>query len=425
MEQRQRALLIGVNINNGSKFRESMEELKNLAIACELEVVGNLEQNLKAVNTIYYIGSGKVDEVKVLIGELEAEVLIFNNELTPSQLRNLEKALDRRVIDRTALILEIFARRAKTREAKLQVEVARLKYALPRLIGSNESLGRQGAGAGIKNRGAGETKLELDRRKIEHKIVELNKELDQINNERNTQRKKRNKEGLPTVALVGYTNAGKSTIMNTIVEIYKGSDEKKVFEKDMLFATLETSVRSIRLPDNKIFLLSDTVGFVSDLPHDLVKAFRSTLQEVCEADLLIHVVDFSNPNYKQQRQVTLDTLKQIGAEDIPILYAYNKIDLVEHDILEAEGDNVFISAKKNIGIDKLIDLISEKIFTDYVHCQMLIPFDRGNILSYLNQNAHIQSRVYISEGTLLSLECKTADYARYQEFLVEKEVVFC
>jgi GTP-binding protein HflX len=417
MREKQKALLIGVNINNRVDFKDSMEELNNLALACDIEVVGKLEQNLKAINTVSYIGSGKVEEVMSLINETNAEILIFNNELSPSQLRNIEKKLECRVMDRTTLILEIFAKRARTREAKLQVEVARLKYMLPRIIGSYESLERQRGGVGINNRGSGEKKLELDRRKIEQKIFELSKELDLLSNERQTQRKKRDKAELPTVALVGYTNTGKSTIMNALVELYNKFEDKKVLEKDMLFATLETSIRNIKLQDNKTFLLADTVGFVSDLPHDLVKAFRSTLEEVCEADLLIHVIDFSNSNYKQQIQVTLETLKQIGGENIPIIYAYNKIDLVDFYIPKNQGNSIYISAKKNIGLDSLINLISQKIFTQYAQCEMLIPYDKGYIISYLNENANIKSTVYKSNGTLLTLECKQVDYKRYQQFL--------
>jgi GTPase len=414
---KERAILIGVNINNQPSFKESMEELDNLAQACDIEVAGTLEQNLKAVNTAYYIGSGKVEEVKPLIAGTNAEVLIINNELSPSQLRNLEKELKIKIIDRTSLILEIFARRAKTREAKLQVEVAYLKYILPRLVGLNESLGRQGGGVGTINRGSGETKLELNRRKIEQKISELNKELVLISNERQTRRKRRNKADLPTVALVGYTNTGKSTIMNAMVESYKKSEGKKVLEKDMLFATLDTSVRSIKLPDNKTFLLSDTVGFVSDLPHDLIKAFRSTLEEVREADLLIHVVDFSNPNYKQQIEVTVDTLKQIGAEDIPVIYAYNKVDLVQDKVPDIQDDSIYISAKKNIGMDSLVNAIRQKVFTQYAQCMMLIPYDMGSIVSYFNENADVKSADYGSNGALLALDCKLADYERYQQFL--------
>jgi GTP-binding protein HflX len=418
MEERIKALLVGANLNNKSDFNESMEELSNLAVACDFQVVGAVVQNLKSTNNSHYIGTGKIKEVLALIEEKQSDVVIFNNELTPSQLRNLEKVLKIRILDRTALILEIFAKRAKTHEAKLQVEVANLKYMLPRLIGSREALGRQSGGVGTKNKGAGEKKLELDRRKIEERIVGLNKELEASVFQRQTQRKKRNKKDLPLVALVGYTNAGKSTIMNGMIDSFKDSEEKKVFEKDMLFATLETSVRSITLSDNKNFLLSDTVGFVSDLPHELIKAFRSTLEEVCEADLLIHVVDYSNPNYKHQIEVTKDTLNQIGAGDIPVIYAYNKIDLTDNFIPVEENDIACISAKKKIGMDNLIELISEKIFTDYVHCKMLIPYDKGNIISYLREKANIKSTQYENQGTLLALECTRIDFEKYNEFLI-------
>lgn len=364
MEQKQKALLVGVNLNNKSDFKESMEELSNLALACDFQVTGEVTQNLKASNNPLYIGTGKVKEVLYLIEETQSNVIIFNNELSPSQLRNLEKALKCRILDRTALILEIFAQRAQTHEAKLQVEVANLKYMLPRLIGSRENLGRQSGGVGTKNKGTGEKKLELDRRKVEERIVALNRELENVVFQRQTQRKRRSKNHIPVVALVGYTNAGKSTVMNAMIDSFKISEEKKVFEKNMLFATLETSVRSIVLPDNKNFLLSDTVGFVSNLPHDLVKAFRSTLEEVSEADLLIHVVDYSNPNYKHQIEVTKDTLNQIGAGDIPVIYAYNKVDLVESTVLLEESDAAYISAKKKVGIDKLIELISKRIFKE-------------------------------------------------------------
>lgn len=365
-----------------------------------------------------------MNELKGIIAGVDAEIIIFNNELSPSQLRNLEKTLEIDILDRTSLILKIFASRAKTREAKLQVEVSRLKYMLPRLVGANKNLNRQAgsvgsgnSGDGTRNRGEGETKLELDRRQIEQRIIELNKQLQLIEGERKTQRKKRNKEGLPTVALVGYTNTGKSTIMNTMVELYNKGEEKKVLEKDMLFATLETSVRSIRLPDNKSFLLSDTVGFVRDLPHDLVKAFRSTLEEACQADLLIHVVDYSNPNYKQQIEVTLETLRQIGAGNISMIFAYNKIDLVGSNIPDSNENEVYISARTNIGLDKLIGAVSKRIFTQYIKCQMLIPYDKGSILSYLNENANIYSTDYQDKGTFINLECKQSDYVRYKQFV--------
>ncbi len=417
MEQKQKAILVGVQLNNQQDFTDSMEELFNLANACDLEVVGEKIQKLNGLNISYYLGKGKIQEVLALLAEKNANLVIFNDELSPSQIRNLEEILECRVIDRTVLILDIFAQRAKTREAQLQVEVAKLQYMLPRLIGLGESLGRQGGSSGLKNRGSGETKLELDRRKIEDRISGLNKELETLVTQRQNQRKKRKKKEIPVIALVGYTNTGKSTLMNAMIDVFNPSTEKQVFEKDMLFATLETSVRSIKLPDNKSFLLTDTVGFISKLPHHLIKAFRSTLEEVAEADLLIHVIDYSNPQYNQQMKVTRETLKELGADNIPVIYAYNKTDLLNVEIPKITEDCVYISAKRKEGIVDLVNVIGQKAFTDYVHCEMLIPYDKGNIVSYLNDNATIKSTLYEGSGVLISLECKEADYERYQQYV--------
>ncbi len=411
-----KGIVVGININNENGFEESMVELKNLCMACDIEAIGELVQNSKQINKVHYIGSGKLDELKSLVNSEEVDIVIFNNELSSSQLRNIEKAIECEVIDRTALILSIFAERAKTREAKLQVEVARLQYLLPRLIGANENLGRQSGGVGTKNKGAGEKKLELDRRKIEAKIAALNKELEELKHQRETQRNLRRKSSVPQIALVGYTNAGKSSIMNSMIDTFKDSEEKKVFEKDMLFATLETSIRSIKLDDNKKILLSDTVGFVSNLPHNLIKAFRSTLEEVCEADLLLHVVDISNPDYKHHIKVTNETLKEIGAESVPMIYVYNKIDLVDDYLTEKNG--VYISAKKNLGIDKLVETISNKVFNNYINCNMFIPYYKGNLLSYLNDNARVIDRKYRNDGTELSIECSNIDYEKYREYVI-------
>lgn len=411
-----KGIVVGININNENGFEESMVELKNLCMACDIEAIGELVQNSKQINKAHYIGSGKLDELKSLVNSEEVDIVIFNNELSSSQLRNIEKAIECEVIDRTALILSIFAERAKTRESKLQVEVARLQYLLPRLIGANENLGRQSGGVGTKNKGTGEKKLELDRRKIEAKIAALNKELEELKHQRETQRNLRKKSSVPQIALVGYTNAGKSSIMNSMIDTFKDSEEKKVFEKDMLFATLETSIRSIKLDDNKKFLLSDTVGFVSNLPHNLIKAFRSTLEEVCEADLLLHVVDISNPDYKHHLKVTNETLKEIGAESVPMIYVYNKIDLVDDYLTDKNG--VYISAKKNLGIDKLVETISNKVFNNYINCNMFIPYDKGNLLSYFSDNARIIDRKYRNDGTELSIECSNIDYEKYREYVI-------
>ncbi len=418
MDQKQRAMLVGVNINNQIDFKESMEELENLAVAYEMEIVAQAEQNLKSVNKKFYIGSGKVKELKSFLDTTELDAVIFNNELSPSQLRNLERALEYKIMDRTSLILEIFARRAQTREAKLQVEVAGLKYMLPRLVGLNEAMDQQYGGVGVTSRGGGEKQISLDRRKIEEKITELEKELKSVELERETQRKRRSRSGLPHVALVGYTNAGKSTVMNVMMDLSQRPDSKKVLEKDMLFATLDTSVRKILLPDKREFLLSDTVGFVSKLPHDLVKAFRSTLEEVRNADLLLHIADASNPNCQQQIKVTEETLKKIGAGELPTIYVYNKAELTEMRIPYIKGDEIYISAAERIGFEELFELISKKIFIEYVDCSMLIPYDQSKATAYLNENAFIKTISYESGGTLLTMECRQSDYNRYRDFVI-------
>ena len=375
-----------------------------------------MEQNLKKINPTFYMGSGKIEELRDLIEEMNAEIIVFNNELSASQIKNIEEEVKCSIIDRTALILDIFANRAKTREAKLQVEVARLQYELPRLIGANENLGRQSGGVGTKNRGAGETKLELDRRRIEDRIASLNKELEILKYQRNTQKNKRKKSSIPNVALVGYTNAGKSSVMNVLVEKFINKEDKKVFEKNMLFATLETYVRNIKLHNNKSFLLYDTVGFVGDLPHNLVKAFRSTLEEVCDADLLVHIIDISNPNYKNQIDVTNETLSQIGADNIPMIYVYNKIDLIDLDKLD--NNKILISAKRDIGIDRLIESICEKVFEDYIRFKLKIPYSEGKMISNIMENATILDSEYIEDGVIFNIECSEKEYVKYKQYII-------
>lgn len=416
----EKAILVGVNLRNDAHFDYSMEELQNLAEALNVEVVGVVTQNLERVTPSHYVGTGKIEEIKNFYEEAQANLVIFNDELSPSQIRNLERDLATKVIDRTMLILDIFGRRAKTREAQMQVELAQLQYMLPRLVGLHASLSRQGGGTGggFKNRGAGETKLELDRRKIEDQIAKIKKDLEQVKDQRETQRKQRRKNALPVVSIVGYTNAGKSTIMNQLLAEIGQEEHKQVFEKDMLFATLETSVRQIELPDKKTFLLTDTVGFVSKLPHHLVKAFRSTLEEARDAVLLLHVVDVSNSEHGFMMDVTNETLKAVGVEGIPTIYVYNKADLAQVPYPVVSGDNIWVSAKQGVGLEELIQLVRQHIFSDYVTCEMLIPYDQGNIVSYLNEHASVSNTAYEEGGTLLSLEVKEADYAKYQQYVV-------
>lgn len=429
--QNEKAIIVGVNLNNRKDFNESMEELKNLADACQIQVVGRVEQNLRNPHTKYYVGTGKLEEIKMECDDQEATMVIFNHELSPSQLRNLEKTLNTKIVDRTNLILEIFEKRAKTRESKLQVEVAHLKYLLPRLVGSYEALGRQSGGVGTKNKGVGEKKLELDRRRVEEQIHELSVELERLTIERETQRKRRSISEIPSIAMVGYTNSGKSTLMNAMLDHYMKNDQKKVFEKDMLFATLETSVRQIKLDDNKRFVLSDTVGFVSELPHDLVKAFRSTLDEVRHADLLLHVVDCSNENFENQIKVTLETIESLDAQSIPMIYVFNKIDRIKGDdrfdtlkeqltkrFVRENRKMVMISAKTHEGLQDLVMSIKEEAFSSYKQCSLDIPYSDGKTFAYINENAHILHSEYDETTIHLDVECSERDYERLKPFIV-------
>lgn len=421
-ETREEAILIGVNLGN-ENFEKQFAELEALANACNIDVVGKITQNLNAVNNALYVGTGKLTEINEMVKGLNASLIIFNNELTSTQLRNLEKHLDVPIMDRTSLILRIFQDRAKTREAKLQVEVAKLKYMLPRLKGLHSSLGRQGGGSGgasPANKGSGEKKLELDKRRIEQKLTEYKKELDNLVYERENQRKQRKKSGIPNVALAGYTNAGKSTLMNAFVDMTSENEDKKVLEKDMLFATLETSVRKITLENNKSFLLSDTVGFVDELPHMLIKAFRSTLEEISQADVILHVVDFSDPDYERYIKVTEETLKELGAEDIPVIYIYNKADLKLESLPKIDGNKIYMSAATKEGMQELIQMISNIVFANYVTVNLLIPFAKGNVLSYLMEKGTIISKEYLENGTKIKCEIAKEDYLKYKEYEVNE-----
>lgn len=414
----ERAVLVGVCLDDGKDMERTMDELKALAYACEMETVAIVVQNLEQVNKALYIGTGKVYEVKETAENLDADIIVFDDALSPSQLRNLQKEIGKPILDRTTLILEIFSRRAKTREAKLQVEVAKLQYMLPRLVGLHEALSRQGGGAGLSNKGSGEKKLELDRRKIEHRITELKKELEEVSKERETQGKLRNSSGILKVALVGYTNAGKSTLMNHMVDRYLMDDTKKVLEKDMLFATLETTVRNIQPDKNFQFLLSDTVGFIDKLPHHLVKAFRSTLEEVKNADLLLIVMDYHDPYYKEHLRVTKETLEELGAANIPTIYVYNKSDLCGVPLRQMNDDTIFMSAKDEESLQVLLSMIRSHAHKDYVDCQMRIPFERGDVFSYLKKQAIVEETEYKADGTYIKLQCRHEDYERYKEFLI-------
>ncbi len=403
-------LLVGGYMIDEEEFNYSMEELDNLAKTCELDVAGKMRQKIKKINSATYFGTGKIQEIKEFVEANDIEMVVLNDELTPSQTRNIQETVGCRVIDRTLLILDIFARRAKTKEAMLQVEIAQLKYILPRINimsgNFNERLGM---------RGPGETKYELDRRRIEKRISLLENELKTMVLNRKTQRKRRMKNEVPIVSLVGYTNSGKSTLMNTLLDYsIKKDTNKAVFTKDLLFATLETTTRQIVLENKRKFLLTDTVGFISRLPHHLIKAFRSTLEEITEADLILHVVDISNPHYDRQMKVTKKVLKEIGVQQIPILDVYNKIDLF--DSLNI-GDGVFISAKEKNNIDDLINEVSKKLFKHYKTVKMTIPYASGHIYNYLKEYAYVTKEQYLDEGIEVTVELSDYLYTKYKHLI--------
>lgn len=422
----ERALLVGMNITTVSKriddidINDSMEELKELAKAAGAEVVGSVIQNRPAVDAAYYIGKGKVEEIKGYCEGLDATLIIFNDELSGAQTRNIEDLTGIKTIDRTTLILDIFAQRAKSKEGKLQVELAQLKYRLPRLYGMGGSMSRTGAGIGT--RGPGEQKLEIDKRHILNRAADIRAELKLVKKNRETQRNQRKKSNIPIVALVGYTNAGKSTLLNELIKTHKDYEcEKEVFVKDMLFATLDVTLRKAVLPNKRDFLVVDTVGFVSKLPHDLVDAFKSTLEEVNYADLILHVIDATNESYEIQKKTTEKVLKELGADDKTTILVYNKVDKLELDIYPKNQDDVvYISAKQGINMDKLLNMIEKAVMENTYDVELLIPYDRGDIFSKCKDKYNIDEFEYLGEGTKFRVALDEEDFGKYKEYIVEK-----
>ncbi len=436
-----KAILVGLESDLGgneyfSDFDHSMKEMKALVEACDMEVVEIMTQALPHPDNATYIGKGKAHELADAVKELEAEYVIFEGNLSPAQMKNLVNIVGTPVWDRTNLILEIFSRRARTREAKLQVESAYLQFMLPRLTGMWQHLGRQAGGGGSSsgggrrsNKGIGETQLELDRRHINHRIAELSKELETISKTRKLQREGRERGNLPSVALVGYTNAGKSSLMNrllsdseklSVLNEEKNTD-KKVFEKDMLFATLDTSIRRIYREDKKDFLLSDTVGFIENLPHGLVKAFRSTLEEIKYADVLLIVLDSADPYHKQHKQVTENTLKELEAGDIPRIYVMNKSDLLPEDELRPTVPNentVYISTKTGSGLKELLEKVTELAYGKAKTVKALLPFSKGDLLNKLHSCGAVKSEEYTEGGYLITADCPMhllSELSQYEE----------
>ena len=404
-------------------IERSMDELEGLCEADGIQVVGRLEQSLERPNSATLIGKGKVEELRNLCESMEVDTVVFNEELSGIQIRNLEEALGVRVIDRTILILDIFADRAVSKEGKLQVELAQLKYRLPRLTGFGRSL--SSLGGGIGTRGPGEKKLETDRRHIARRIDDIREELAKAGKSRQTQKSGRAKSGMPVVALVGYTNSGKSAIMNRLLDMFEEetsaglTENKKVGSEDMLFATLDTAHRKLSLGKGMDFILIDTVGFVSGLPHDLVDAFKSTLEEVKDADVLVHVVDNSREDKDFQIEVTGNVIRQLGAGGAYTIMAYNKTDIApEEPMITGGNDAVFISARTGDGMGALADAIRKAIFSDMVGASLLIPYDKGSIVSYLCENGQVDSMDYKENGTLLTGTFREADYNKYRSFSI-------
>lgn len=425
-ELQEKALLVGLNITSTARrsddidINDSMEELKELAKAAGAEVVGSVVQNRQSKEAASYIGKGKVEEIKAYSELLGATMIVFNDELSGAQIRNIEEIVGKKVIDRTTLVLDIFAQRAKSKEGKLQVELAQLKYRLPRLYGMGGEMSRTGAGIGT--RGPGEQKLEVDKRNILNKAADIRRELKEVKKNRETQRVQRIKSNVPIVALVGYTNAGKSTLLNELIKTHKDYEkEKEVFAKDMLFATLDVTLRKALLPNKKEFLAVDTVGFVSKLPHDLVEAFKATLEEVQYADLILHVIDATNDSYELQKNTTESVLKELGVEDKKTILVYNKIDRLELDIYPKNTDNVvYISAKQGINMDKLLNMIEENLMGNTYPVTLLLPYDKGQVFSKLKDKYNIENFEYVENGTTVDVNLDEEDYNIYKEYILCK-----
>ncbi|MCT6847703.1 MAG: GTPase HflX [Lactobacillus helsingborgensis] len=416
-----KAFIAGVNLNDPN-FDYYMNELANLTEAANMQVVGQARQNAEHIIAGTYFGLGKINEIKDMARGLKAKVLVLNDELTPVQIRNLEKLTKLRVVDRTELILEIFSNRARTKQAKLQVQLAQLQYELPRLHPSENSLDQQrgnggSTGGGFANRGAGETKLELNRRTIGKQISIIKRELQTISKQEEIKAKRRNQNHIPKVALVGYTNAGKSTTMNGLLTEFSKHSAKQVFVKNMLFATLDTNVRRIDLDNNFSFILSDTVGFISKLPHNLIESFKATLQEVKDADLLINVVDASDPNMIQMIRTTQNVLDEIGVKNTPMITAYNKADKSERNYPQIEGSGILYSAIDTKSIATLADLITKHIFSSYKQINLLLPLSAGKILAYLHENAQVLKENYQNDGIHVVARLSPQEQARLANYI--------
>ena len=407
--RQERAVLVGLcrRASQRAFEEESLAELAELTRSAGAQVCESLLQEKAHPDSSYLVGKGKLGEVLAAVLAHQADLVIFDEDLTPAQLRNLEDYLDAKVVDRSELILDIFTQRARSREGKLQVELAQLEYLLPRLTGRGRMLSRLGGGIGT--RGPGETKLEVDRRTIRVRIARIKSELRRLEGRRALHRQKRQGVPIPTISLVGYTNAGKSTLFSRLV----GED---TYTSSRMFATLDPLVRKLRLKSGQEVLLSDTVGFIRKLPHTLVAAFHATLEETLQADLVLHVVDASHPNHQGLRQAVYQVLGELGLEDIPILEAYNKIDLLP-EVPPVSSDQVWVSARTGEGMGPLLDRIQQLVNRNYREVDLTIPFERGDVVSQLRERARIRRQEYSEEGVHLRASLPLADLGRYQQFV--------
>ena len=416
----EKAILAGLNADvfslEETATDASLDELEALLETAGGECAAKLLQNRHAPDPHSFIGEGKAEELCQLLESTEANMVVFDNDLSPSQIRALEDITGVTVLDRSALILDIFAQRAKTKEGRLQVELAQYKYLLPKLSGMGKSMSRLGGGIGT--RGPGETKLETDRRMIRDRIAYIKGCIDKVQNVRKLHRSYRNKNQVPSVSLIGYTNAGKSTLLNVLTN----SD---VYEKDQLFATLDPTTRQLNLPDKQQAILTDTVGFIQRLPHQLIAAFKSTLEETLDADLLVHVIDVSHPLYKEQSEAVYKVLQEVGAQDKPILSVFNKIDKLPDESsgfleqLRSVPESVCISAKKRIGLETLLTTISEHLKLKSIEVTLLVPYSDSGAAAKLFEEGTVLSQDYEPEGIKIKVRLQANDVGRWKKFIIK------
>lgn len=408
-QEAERVILVAVH-DRGRKDEVSLAELAELVKTAGAVEVGRLEQNLEEVNHTTYLGKGKLKELKAMLVALEATGIVCDTELSPVQMKTLSQELDTKIMDRTMIILDIFAARANTREGKIQVELAQLKYNATMLVGLRSSLSRLGGGIGT--RGPGEKKLEMDRRMIREQISRLKKELEEVKRHRKTQRKLRSSNSSPVVCIVGYTNAGKSTLLNQLTKA-------EVLAEDMLFATLDPTTRSLKLPNGQNIMLTDTVGFISKLPHHLIQAFRSTLEEAKYSDLILHVVDAANPDMDRQMYAVYETLRQLGIEDKPVITVFNKIDKLDHApvLKDLQADaTVLASAGNGTGLEDLLHVIENQLRENQIYIECLIPYKAAGLLADIRLYGQILTEEYKEEGIQIKAYVRKQDAVRLENW---------